>query len=63
MRLHHEFIILGTGLNKVLILVSLKTTLRAICDLPLGSTALVRPTAMINIIGEDTVPNEVLAYS
>ncbi|MEI6893265.1 MAG: 5-(carboxyamino)imidazole ribonucleotide synthase [Colwellia sp.] len=35
--------------------------LRAICDLPLGSTALVRPTAMINIIGEDTVPNAVLA--
>jgi len=37
--------------------------LRAICDLPLGSTALIRPTAMINIIGEDTVPNEVLAVS
>ena len=35
--------------------------LRAICDLPLGSTALVRPTAMINIIGEDSVPNDVLA--
>jgi 5-(carboxyamino)imidazole ribonucleotide synthase len=35
--------------------------LRAICDLPLGSTELVRPTAMVNIIGEDTVPNEVLA--
>ncbi len=35
--------------------------LRAICDLPLGSTALVRPTAMVNIIGEDTIPNEVLA--
>lgn len=35
--------------------------LRAICDLPLGSTALIRPTAMVNIIGEDTVPNEVLA--
>ncbi|PKH86132.1 5-(carboxyamino)imidazole ribonucleotide synthase [Colwellia sp. Bg11-28] len=35
--------------------------LRAICDLPLGSTALVRPTAMVNIIGEDTVSNEVLA--
>ena len=35
--------------------------LRAICDLPLGSTALVRPTAMINIIGEDSIPNEVLA--
>ena len=35
--------------------------LRAICDLPLGSTALVRPTAMVNIIGEDSVPNDVLA--
>lgn len=35
--------------------------LRAICDLPLGSTALIRPTAMVNIIGEDSVPNEVLA--
>ncbi|AAZ27764.1 5-(carboxyamino)imidazole ribonucleotide synthase [Colwellia psychrerythraea] len=35
--------------------------LRAICDLPLGSTALIRPTAMVNIIGEDTVSNEVLA--
>lgn len=35
--------------------------LRAICDLPLGSTELVRPTAMINIIGEDSVPDEVLA--
>ena len=35
--------------------------LRAICDLPLGSTTLVRPTAMVNIIGEDAVPNEVLA--
>lgn len=35
--------------------------LRAICDLPLGSTELIRPTAMINIIGEDTVPDAVLA--
>jgi 5-(carboxyamino)imidazole ribonucleotide synthase len=35
--------------------------LRAICDLPLGSTALVRPTAMINIIGEDSVPDDILA--
>ncbi len=35
--------------------------LRAICDLPLGSTALVRPTAMVNIIGEDTVSDEVLS--
>jgi len=35
--------------------------LRAICDLPLGSTSLVRPTAMINIIGEDEISNDVLA--
>ena len=35
--------------------------LRAICDLPLGSTSLIRPTAMINIIGEDQLNNEVLA--
>ncbi|MGJ8694066.1 MAG: 5-(carboxyamino)imidazole ribonucleotide synthase [Thalassotalea sp.] len=35
--------------------------LRAICGLPLGNTALIRPTAMINIIGEDSVPNELLA--
>lgn len=35
--------------------------LRAICNLPLGSTALVRPTAMINIIGEDTVSDNVLS--
>lgn len=35
--------------------------LRAVCDLPLGSTALVRPTAMINILGTDTVPTSILA--
>lgn len=35
--------------------------LRAICDLPLGNTELIRPTAMINILGEDTLPQEVLA--
>lgn len=35
--------------------------IRAIAGLPLGSTHLVRPTAMVNILGEDTVPNEVLA--
>ncbi len=34
--------------------------LRAVCDLPLGSTELVRPSAMINILGEDSVPNEIL---
>ncbi len=33
----------------------------SICDLPLGSTELVRPTAMVNIIGEDSVPNSVIA--
>lgn len=35
--------------------------LRATCGLPLGSTALIRPTAMVNILGEDTVSNEVLS--
>lgn len=35
--------------------------LRAVCGLPLGSTKLVRPTSMINILGEDTLPEEVLA--
>ncbi len=34
--------------------------LRAICGLPLGSTSLVRPTAMVNIIGEDNLPDEIL---
>ena len=34
--------------------------LRAVCDLPLGSTELVRPSAMINILGEDEVPNAIL---
>lgn len=37
--------------------------LRAVCDLPLGSTQLVRPTAMINILGQDSVPEAVLAMS
>ena len=35
--------------------------LRAVCDLPLGSTKLIRSTAMINILGEDTLPPQVLA--
>jgi 5-(carboxyamino)imidazole ribonucleotide synthase len=35
--------------------------LRAVCGLPIGSTALIRPTSMINILGEDTLPNEILA--
>ncbi|WP_448550127.1 5-(carboxyamino)imidazole ribonucleotide synthase [Thalassotalea fusca] len=34
---------------------------RTVCGLPIGSTALVRPTAMINILGEDTLPNSLLA--
>ena len=34
---------------------------RAVCGLPLGSTKLVRETAMINILGEDTLPNALLA--
>ncbi|GAA5131127.1 5-(carboxyamino)imidazole ribonucleotide synthase [Thalassotalea piscium] len=33
--------------------------LRAICGLPLGSTQLIRPTAMVNIIGEDDIPEEI----
>ena len=35
--------------------------LRAILGLPLGNTALIRPTAMIKIIGEDTVSDDILA--
>jgi len=35
--------------------------LRAVCNLPLGSTALVRPSLMVNILGEDTVPDNILA--
>ena len=35
--------------------------LRAVCGLPLGSTALVRPTLMVNILGEDAVDPAVLA--
>jgi len=35
--------------------------LRAVCGLPLGSTKLIRETSMINILGEDTLPNELLA--
>ncbi|MGO1298345.1 MAG: 5-(carboxyamino)imidazole ribonucleotide synthase [Vibrio sp.] len=35
--------------------------LRAVCHLPLGSTKLVRETAMINILGEDTLPPELMA--
>ncbi|KLN65280.1 5-(carboxyamino)imidazole ribonucleotide synthase [Vibrio sp. VPAP30] len=35
--------------------------LRAVCGLPLGSTKLIRETSMINILGEDTLENELLA--
>jgi 5-(carboxyamino)imidazole ribonucleotide synthase len=35
--------------------------IRAICGLPLGSTQLVRPTAMVNIIGEDDISEKVYA--
>ncbi|MBF4257052.1 5-(carboxyamino)imidazole ribonucleotide synthase [Vibrio anguillarum] len=35
--------------------------LRAVCGLPLGSTKLLRPTAMINILGEDNLPEAVMA--
>lgn len=35
--------------------------LRAVCGLPLGSTKLIRSTSMINILGEDTLPAEILA--
>ncbi|MBE1277500.1 5-(carboxyamino)imidazole ribonucleotide synthase [Enterovibrio baiacu] len=34
--------------------------LRAVCGLPLGSAKRVRPTAMINIIGDVTVPNSIM---
>jgi len=35
--------------------------MRAICGMPLGSTQLVRPTAMINIIGEDDIPEAIFS--
>lgn len=34
--------------------------LRAVCNLPLGSAALVRPSLMVNILGEDSVPEAIL---
>lgn len=34
--------------------------IRSVCGLPLGSTELARPTAMINILGEDTLPQAIL---
>ncbi|MBD1577307.1 MULTISPECIES: 5-(carboxyamino)imidazole ribonucleotide synthase [Vibrio] len=35
--------------------------LRAVCDMPLGSTQAIRHAAMINILGQDSLPKEVLA--
>tara|TARA_Y100001956_G_scaffold4974_1_gene4518 strand:- start:1315 stop:2448 length:1134 start_codon:yes stop_codon:yes gene_type:complete len=35
--------------------------LRAVCGMPLGSTKLIRSTSMINILGEDTLPEAVIA--
>ncbi|MBC8659278.1 5-(carboxyamino)imidazole ribonucleotide synthase [Vibrio parahaemolyticus] len=35
--------------------------LRAVCGLPLGSTKLIRETSMVNILGEDTLPEVLLA--
>ena len=35
--------------------------IRAVCGLPLGGTELLRSTAMINILGEDTLPPALLA--
>ncbi|KKO45986.1 phosphoribosylaminoimidazole carboxylase [Arsukibacterium ikkense] len=35
--------------------------LRAVTGLPLGNTELLRPTLMINILGEDTVPEAILS--
>lgn len=35
--------------------------IRAVCNLPLGSTELVRPTAMVNVLGTDSVPEHILS--
>jgi len=35
--------------------------IRAVCGLPLGNTELIRPTAMINILGQDALPTEILS--
>jgi 5-(carboxyamino)imidazole ribonucleotide synthase len=37
--------------------------MRAVTGLPLGSTALIRPTAMINVLGQANIPTDVLAVS
>ena len=34
--------------------------MRAIAGLPLGSTALLRPTAMVNVLGQSAIPTQVL---
>lgn len=35
--------------------------LRAVCHFPLGNTQLIRPSAMINILGIDQIPNDIYA--
>lgn len=37
--------------------------LRAVCNLPLGNTELLRPTTMINILGEDSIDDMVLTQA
>jgi 5-(carboxyamino)imidazole ribonucleotide synthase len=37
--------------------------IRAVCNLPLNGTKLLRSTAMINILGEDTLPENILMMS
>ncbi|MGR5503338.1 5-(carboxyamino)imidazole ribonucleotide synthase [Vibrio sp. DNB22_10_4] len=37
--------------------------LRAVCDMPLGSTQAIRATSMVNILGEDTLPEAVHSLS
>lgn len=37
--------------------------LRAVCDMPLGSTQAIRTTSMVNILGEDTLPEAVHALT
>lgn len=37
--------------------------LRAVCDMPLGSTQAIRATSMVNILGEDTLPEAIHSLS
>ncbi|MGR5096508.1 5-(carboxyamino)imidazole ribonucleotide synthase [Vibrio maritimus] len=37
--------------------------LRAVCDMPLGSTQAIRATSMVNILGEDTLPEAMHALT